>query len=81
MSPVAFVENAPVCLIAAVVAVPVFNRMGPGAVLAFLVVGVVRGPDGLALVTASEDIVRVAEPGVVFKLFLLGSNCRLDCCG
>ena len=39
-----------VFLLAAVIAVPVFKRFGLGAVLAYLVAGVVLGPDGLALV-------------------------------
>lgn len=72
MSPDGFIENALVYLIAAVIAVPVFNRLGLGAVLGFLVAGVSIGPDGLAFVTDSEDTLRVAELGVVFLLFLLG---------
>lgn len=72
MSADGFLANALVYLIAAVIAVPVFNRIGLGAVLGFLVAGLVIGPDGLAFVTESEDTLRVAELGVVFLLFLLG---------
>ena len=72
MSPDGFIETALVYLIAAVVAVPVFNRLGLGAVLGFLVAGLAIGPDGLGFVTDSADTLRVAELGVVFLLFLLG---------
>lgn len=58
MSADGFLANALVYLIAAVIAVPVFNRIGLGAVLGFLVAGLVIGPDGLAFVTESEDTLR-----------------------
>ena len=44
-------ELALVFLLAAVIAVPVFKRFGLGAVLAYLVAGVVLGPDGRVDVT------------------------------
>jgi glutathione-regulated potassium-efflux system protein KefB len=67
-----FVVTALVFLVAAVVAVPLANQLGLGAVLGFLVAGIVIGPDGAALITDAEDTLRIAELGVVFLLFLLG---------
>jgi Kef-type K+ transport system membrane component KefB len=67
MSADGFLANALVYLIAAVIAVPVFNRIGLGAVLGFLVAGLVIGPDGLAFVTESEDTLRVAELARLFE--------------
>lgn len=46
-------ELALVLMLAAIVAVPVFKKFGLGAVLAYLVAGVVLGPYGLAFVTGS----------------------------
>lgn len=61
-----------VFLLAAVIAVPVFKRLGIGAVLAYLVAGVVLGPDGLALVRDADRILDAAEIGVVMMLFVIG---------
>ena len=65
-------ELALVFLLAAVIAVPVFKRFGLGSVLAYLVAGVVLGPDGLALVRDADRILNAAEIGVVMMLFVIG---------
>ena len=49
-------ELALVFLLAAVVAVPVFKRFGLGAVLGYLVAGVLLGPHELALVRDPERV-------------------------
>ncbi len=59
-------------LIAAVVAVPIFQAMKLGAVPGFLVAGVVVGPYGLGLISNVSDISHLAEIGVVFLLFIIG---------
>ena len=61
-----------VFLLAAVIAVPVFKRLGIGAVLAYLVAGVVLGPDGMALIRDADRILDAAEIGVVMMLFVIG---------
>ncbi|MCC7413718.1 MAG: cation:proton antiporter [Gammaproteobacteria bacterium] len=61
-----------VFLIAAVVVVPVFHRLGFGSVLGYLVAGMAIGPWGLALVTDVEAIVHASELGVVLLLFVIG---------
>lgn len=64
--------QATVYLAAAVVAVPVANRLGLGSVLGYLIAGVVIGPV-LGLVGAETEHLRhYAEFGVVMMLFLIG---------
>lgn len=65
-------ELALVLLLAAVIAVPVFKRLGLGAVLAYLVAGVMLGPDGLGFVQDADRILNAAEIGVVMLLFVIG---------
>ncbi|HVI59708.1 MAG TPA: monovalent cation:proton antiporter-2 (CPA2) family protein [Luteimonas sp.] len=65
-------ELALVFLLAAVIAVPVFKKLGLGAVLAYLAAGVVLGPDGLGLVRDTGRILNAAEIGVVMLLFVIG---------
>src|SRR3546814_19026497 len=57
---------------AAVIAVPVFKKLGLGAVLAYLAAGGVLGPDGFGLVRDTDRILDAAENGVVMLLFVLG---------
>lgn len=57
---------------AAVVAVPLFKRLGLGSVLGYLAAGLAIGPYGLALVTDSHSIIHIAEFGVVMFLFVIG---------
>ncbi len=64
--------NILIYLLSAVIAVPLFKKMGLGSVLGYLVAGAVIGPWGLALITNVEDILHFAEFGVVLLLFLIG---------
>ena len=57
---------------AAVVAVPLFKRLGLGSVLGYLAAGLVIGPFGLQLFTDPQAILHVAELGVVMFLFVIG---------
>jgi monovalent cation:proton antiporter-2 (CPA2) family protein len=61
-----------VFLVAAVVAVPVARRLGLGAVLGYLIAGIVVGPFLLDLVGDREQLAHIAEFGVVMMLFLIG---------
>jgi glutathione-regulated potassium-efflux system protein KefB len=67
-----FLYQALIYLAAGVIAVPLFKRLGLGAVLGFLAAGMVIGPWGLQLVTHPEAIFGFAEFGVVLLLFLVG---------
>ncbi|MDH3688477.1 MAG: monovalent cation:proton antiporter-2 (CPA2) family protein [Gammaproteobacteria bacterium] len=57
---------------AAIIAVPLFQRLGFGSVLGYLAAGVVIGPWGLSLVSGVDTILHFAELGVVFLLFIIG---------
>ena len=64
--------NAFIYLLAAVIAVPVSKRLGFGAVLGYLLAGVVIGPWGFGLIRNADDILHFAEFGVVLLLFVIG---------
>jgi CPA2 family monovalent cation:H+ antiporter-2 len=62
-----------VYLAAAVIVVPIAQRLGLGSVLGYLVAGIAIGPFGLALLgTAGQDVMHFAEFGVVMMLFVIG---------
>lgn len=61
-----------ILLAAAVVAVPLFHRLGLGSVLGYLFAGIVVGPWGLGFIEEVERIRHIAEFGVVFLLFIIG---------
>lgn len=61
-----------VLLGAAVVAVPLFKRLGLGSVLGYLAAGLVIGPFGVGLFSDTQSILHVAELGVVMFLFIIG---------
>lgn len=63
---------------AAVIAVPVFRRIGLGSVLGYLFAGVVIGPWGLGLVADAEAVMHFSEFGVVMMLFLIGLEIEPD---
>ena len=67
-----FLLEVIVILLAAVLAVPLFQQLGLGAVVGYLVAGAVIGPSGAGLVTEVETIDALAELGVVFLLFTVG---------
>ena len=61
-----------VLLAAAVIAAPLFKRIGLGSVLGYLAAGVAIGPFGLRAFTDPASILHVAELGVVLFLFIIG---------
>lgn len=61
-----------ILLSAAVIAVPLFQSMGLGAIPGFLVAGVVLGPSGLGYIENYDEIAHFAELGVVLLLFVIG---------
>ena len=72
----AYLLQAVALLGAAVVAVPLFRRLGLGSVLGYLAAGLVIGPSGLALFSEPEAILHFAELGVVMFLFVIGLEMR-----
>ena len=67
-----WLSPALVYLGAAVLAVPLAKRLGFGAVLGYLIGGIVIGPYGLGLITDTAAVLGFAEFGVVLMLFLVG---------
>lgn len=61
---------------AAVVAVPLFKRIGLGSVLGYLAAGLAIGPFGFGLFTDPQAILHTAELGVVMFLFVIGLEMR-----
>lgn len=61
---------------AAVVAVPLFRRLGLGSVLGYFAAGVLVGPSVLALFTDALSILHFSELGVVMFLFVIGLELR-----
>lgn len=69
-------EHAVALLATAVIAAPLFRRLGLGSVLGYLAAGVLIGPFGFALFTDPMNILHVAELGVVMFLFIIGLEMR-----
>ena len=65
-----------ILLAAAIVAVPIFKRLGLGSVLGYLAAGAVVGPWGLGFIDEVKEIRHIAEFGVVFLLFIIGIELR-----
>ncbi|WP_313443037.1 monovalent cation:proton antiporter-2 (CPA2) family protein [Novosphingobium sp.] len=61
---------------AAVVAVPLFRRLGLGSVLGYFAAGVLVGPFVLGLFTDAQAILHFSELGVVMFLFVIGLELR-----
>ena len=64
--------NALYYLLAAVIAVPLFKRLGLGSILGYLFAGVVLGPHALGIIEDPESVLHFAEYGVILLLFVIG---------
>ena len=65
-------------LASALIAVPLAVRIGFGAVLGYLVAGIMIGPWGLKLVTDIDAILHFSELGIVLMMFVIGLEMRVD---
>ncbi|MEO9601282.1 monovalent cation:proton antiporter-2 (CPA2) family protein [Parasphingorhabdus sp.] len=61
-----------VMLGAALVMVLVFRRFGIGAVLGYLIAGILIGPHGFQLISNGETILEFSEIGIILLLFIVG---------
>jgi transporter, monovalent cation:proton antiporter-2 (CPA2) family len=59
-------------LASAVIAVPLFKRLGLGSVLGYLAAGLLLGPSVTGIVSNPESVLTIAELGVVMFLFIIG---------
>lgn len=73
-----FLVEAVAILAAAVVCVSLFQKIGLGSVLGYLVAGAAIGPGGLGLATNEETLRALADLGVVFLLFMVGLELPLE---
>ncbi|MBS8261375.1 potassium transporter TrkA [Roseibium polysiphoniae] len=67
-----FFTESIIFLAATVVAVPIAKRLGLGSVVGYLAAGAAIGPFGLGFLGSGEDVLHVAELGVVLLLFVIG---------
>ncbi|MFD1381385.1 cation:proton antiporter domain-containing protein [Fodinicurvata halophila] len=67
---------AVVLLGSAVIAVPLFRKLGLGSVLGYFAGGLLVGPSILGIFTHPDTILHISELGVVMFLFLIGLEMR-----
>lgn len=65
-------REAVIFLAAAAVMVPLFSRFKLGAVLGYLMAGMLIGPFGFKLISETEDVLKFGEYGIVLLLFVIG---------
>lgn len=63
---------------AAVIAVPLFRRLGLGSVLGYFAAGILVGPSVLGLFGDASSMLHLSELGVVMFLFVIGLELRPD---
>jgi len=59
-------------LLAALLIVPIFKRLGLGSVLGYLTAGLLIGPSMLGLISDVDNVLHFAEIGVIMMLFVVG---------
>ncbi len=64
--------NALYYLLAAVITVPLFKRLGLGSILGYLFAGIVLGPHALGIIEDPASVLHFAEYGVILLLFVIG---------
>jgi len=69
MSQLAYIA---VFLGATVLAIPLSRKLGLGSVLGYLAAGIALGPWGLRIIKDGEEVLHIAEFGVVLLLFVIG---------
>ena len=65
-------------LLAAVLLVPLFKKLGVGSVLGYLVAGVLIGPSVIGVVHEPETVLHTAELGVTLLMFVIGLELQRD---
>jgi len=71
-------KNVLCYLLATVIAVPIFRRLGLGAILGYLTAGALIGPAAFNFVGDPTDALHFAEFGVVMLLFVIGLELAPD---
>ena len=71
-------HNVLIILAAAVLVVPIFQRLRSSPVLGYLVAGMLIGPSGLGIVSDISGVMILANFGVVFLLFTIGLELSIE---
>ena len=74
----AFLPSALALLGAAVFSVPVARKLGFSAIVAYIVAGIAIGPSGLRIFSTPEQVLPVAELGIVMLMFVIGLELEID---
>ena len=69
---VAFLPLALALLGAAVISVPIARKLGVSAIVAYLIAGIAIGPFGFRVFSTAEQVLPVAELGIVMLMFVIG---------
>lgn len=67
-----FIVQLLIFIAPSVLLVPIFQRLGLGSVLGYLMAGIIVGPHGLGFIKEPHSVLHFAELGVVFLLFIIG---------
>ena len=67
-----YLTTALLFLAAAVLLVPLCRKLNLGAVLGYLLAGILIGPSGLQLVGHVDEVMHISELGVILLLFIIG---------
>ena len=73
-----YMQDVLILLVALLAVVPLFIRLRLGAVLAYLTIGILVGPNGFGLITSDASTEALAELGVVFLLFSIGLEISIE---
>ena len=75
---VAFLPMALALLGAAVISVPIARKLGFSAIVAYLIAGIAIGPFGLRVFSTAEQVLPVAELGIVMLMFVIGMELEVS---
>ena len=75
---VPYLREIVVFLLAAVLVIPIVQRLKASPIIGYLVIGAAIGPFGLALIDDVEGVHRISDLGIVFLLFTIGLELSLE---
>lgn len=77
MMEIALLKDIVVIFALSVAVLLIFHRLRAPTIVGFLLTGILAGPNGLGLISASEQVSVLAEIGVVLLLFSVGMEISL----